>query len=67
MPGAAIPPAQGADIYEAAEQGNLCAVLHFLHLDPTSLERKDQGDGRSLGKMQLARKLAIFWHTKSVF
>lgn len=36
-----------ADIYEAAEQGNLCAVRHFLHLDPTSLERKDQGDGQT--------------------
>jgi hypothetical protein len=40
--------AWGADIYEAAEQGNVCAVRHFLHLDPGSLQRKDQGDGRSL-------------------
>ena len=40
--------ARGADIYEAAELGNVSAVRHFLHVDPESLERKDEGDGRSL-------------------
>ena len=37
---------RGKDIHQAAKEGNVGAVRHFLRVDPESLERKD---GRSLG------------------
>ena len=37
---------RGEHIHQAAEEGNVGAVRHFLRVDPESLERKD---GRSLG------------------
>ena len=42
---------RGEHIFQAAKEGNLGAVRHFLHVDPESLERKDEEDfyGRSLG------------------
>jgi hypothetical protein len=33
---------RGKDIHEAAEEGNVGAVRHFLHVDPESLERKGE-------------------------
>ena len=48
---------RGKDIHQAAKEGNVGAVRHFLRVDPESLERKyepsDEDDdatmGRSLG------------------
>ena len=48
---------RGKHIHQAAEEGNVGAVRHFLRVDPESLERKeepsDEDDdatwGRSLG------------------
>lgn len=40
--------ARGADIHQAAKEGNVDAVRHFLHVDPGSLESQDF-KGRSLG------------------
>ena len=41
---------RGKDIYQAAKEGNLGAVRHFLRLDPENLERKSQDVlSRSLG------------------
>ena len=39
---------RGEHIHQAAEEGNVGAVRHFLRVDPESLERKDYM-GRSLG------------------
>ena len=39
---------RGKDIHQAAKEGNVGAVRHFLRVDPESLERKD-GEGCSLG------------------
>ena len=39
---------QGKHISQAAKEGNVGAVRHFLRVDPESLERKDSL-GRSLG------------------
>ena len=41
--------ARGKDIHQAAEQGNVGAVRHFLRVDPESLERSGGRWGRSLG------------------
>ena len=38
---------RGKDIHQAAKEGNVGAVRHFLRVDPESLERKYKG--RSLG------------------
>ena len=41
---------RGKDIHQAAEEGNVGAVRHFLRVDPESLERKDEDHFRhSLG------------------
>ena len=41
---------QGKDIHQAAKEGNVGAVRHFLRVDPESLERKGEDfDCRSLG------------------
>ena len=41
---------RGKNIHQAAKEGNLGAVRHFLRVDPESLERKDEGFfRRSLG------------------
>ena len=41
---------RGKDIFQAAEEGNVGAVRHFLHVDPESLERKGENvPCRSLG------------------
>ena len=37
---------RGKDIHQAAKEGNVGAVRHFLRVDPESLERED-GVGRS--------------------
>ena len=42
------PVSRGKDIHQAAKEGNVGAVRHFLRVDPESLERKDE-DSRSLG------------------
>ena len=39
---------RGKDIHQAAMEGNVGAVRHFLRVDPESLEGKD-GRRRSLG------------------
>ena len=39
---------RGKDIHQAAMEGNVGAVRHFLRVDPESLERTD-GFRRSLG------------------
>ena len=39
---------RGKDIHQAAKEGNVGAVRHFLRVDPESLERKDEDWGRSL-------------------
>ena len=39
---------RGKDIHQAAKEGNVGAVRHFLRVDPESLERKGE-DRRSLG------------------
>ena len=41
---------RGKDIHQAAEEGNVGAVRHFLHVDPESLEREGEDRfRRSLG------------------
>jgi len=39
---------RGKDIHQAAKEGNVGAVRHFLRVDPESLERKGE-ESRSLG------------------
>ena len=33
---------RGKDIHQAAKEGNVGAVRHFLRVDPESLERKEE-------------------------
>ena len=40
---------RGEDIHQAAKEGNVGAVRHFLRVDPGSLERKGGDFRRSLG------------------
>ena len=40
---------RGEDIHQAAKEGNVGAVRHFLRVDPESLERGDNLPRRSLG------------------
>ena len=40
---------RGEDIHQAAKEGNVGAVRHFLSIDPESLERKGGDFRRSLG------------------
>ena len=40
---------RGKDIHEAAEEGNVGAVRHFLRVDPESLKTTYGRFGRSLG------------------
>ena len=40
---------RGKDIHQAAKEGNVGAVRHFLRVDPESLERKGGDVRRSLG------------------
>ena len=58
--------ARGEDIRQAAKEGNVGAMRHFLRVDPESLERKD-GHGHCLGltleatkQIHAFRKLGIF-------
>ena len=40
---------RGEDIHQAAIEGNVSAMRHFLRVDPESLERKGGLGGRGLG------------------
>ena len=43
------PVSRGKDIHQAAKEGNVGAVRHFLRVDPESLETTYGRFGRSLG------------------
>ena len=52
---------RGEDIFQAAKEGNVGAVRHFLRVDPESLERKDGEDFYAAASELKFHKLRWRW------